>query len=256
MQTILIKQPQPNVAEIHLNRPEKNNALNNQLITELTQQLKQCDNDPSINLVILRGEGKHFCAGADLVDMQAMVNASQEENKQDALQLAHLMQTLYHLSKPTIALTHGAVMGGAIGLVACCDIAIAADDSVFCFSEVKLGLIPAVISPYVLRAIGHRQARRYFLSAERFSAQQAMDINLVHEQIAVDEIDSVRDQWIQQITSNDATAITQCKRLIENVNDKPIDESLIDMTAEAIANIRVSPQGQAGLLAFLERRRS
>lgn len=248
----LIYKKENHCAHIILHAPEKHNAFDEQLIENLTQTLNNIEQDNSIRVVLLSAEGPSFSAGADLNWMKKMAAYSEEENFQDAMKLARLMQTLNNLNKPTIALVQGNAFGGALGLIACCDIALSVPHAFFCFSEVKLGLIPAVISPYAIAAIGERMARRYFLTAERFSAEEALRINLIH---------SISDNLLQdglalakQITQNSPSALQHSKTLTRKITQSTLNEDLIRATAEAIAQARVSTEGQEGLNAFLEKR--
>ncbi|MBZ2167470.1 enoyl-CoA hydratase-related protein [Marinobacter sp. F4216] len=254
---VLLRRRDAGVTEIVLNRPDKRNAFDDVIIQQLIGALEEANTDAATRVVVLRSEGKHFSAGADLGWMRRMADNSHQENLDDSRELARLMNVLNHLSKPVIGLVQGAAFGGAVGLAACCDIVIATETSSFCLSEVKLGLIPAVISPYVVRAIGERQARRYFLSAEVFSARQAQDFGLVH--IVCDDLDAMDqhcDELIQQLAQNGPKAMTAAKDLIFAVSQKPIDAEVIDDTAQRIANIRVSDEGQEGLGAFLNKRKA
>ncbi len=243
-----------NIATITLNRPEIHNAFDDEFIKQLTNVLVEVNEDSQIRVVILAANGKSFCAGADISWMQKMTNYSREENLQDARVLAFLMRTLNELNKPVIALVQGAAYGGGVGLVACCDIAIASSEASFCFSEVKIGLVPAVISPYAIRAIGERAARRYFLTAEKFSAAEAYRLGLVHRVVEPNQLKAIGDKIAQVLLSNGPHAVTTTKQLIATVSQHPIDDSIQQITAECIADIRVSPQGQEGLRAFLEKR--
>lgn len=244
------------IATLTLDRPELHNAFDDQLIAQLTQELESCNNDPNIRVVMLAANGKSFCAGADMHWMQRMANYSREENLQDANTLAKLMQTLNSLNKPTIALIQGAVYGGGVGLVACCDIAIAAPEAVFCLSEVKIGLVPSIISPYVIAAMGQRAARRYFLTAEKFNAQEALRLGLIHS-IALPpiELHNTAEQIAQNIIANGPIAVTTAKKLIAKIANKPIDDQTISHTTQLIADTRVSAEGQEGLKSFLEKRK-
>lgn len=245
-----------NIANITLNRPEVHNAFDNQLIQQLTAELENIDKDPNVRVVILAANGKSFCAGADLNWMKKMANYSHEENLKDSLALARLMKTLNTLSKPTIALVQGPAFGGGVGLIACCDIAIANLKARFCLSEVKIGLTPAVISPYVIAAIGERAARRYFLTAERFDAEEASRLGLIHQTVSSpDELQNAGEQIAQKLLNNSPEAVAITKKLIANVSKKPIDEELIQLTAKCIADIRISKDGQEGITAFLEKRK-
>lgn len=243
------------VFTITLNRPELHNAFDDQLIAELTNTLKQVEKDLTVRLVVLAANGKSFCAGADLNWMQRMANYSRAENKTDAAALAALMQTLNTLTKPTIAMVQGAAYGGGVGLVACCDIAIATHEASFCLSEVKIGLVPACIGPYVIAAMGERAARRYFLTAERFDADEALRLNLVHQVVAADELKSAIDKIINNLLANSPQAIKIAKQLIFNIAQQPITAEVVNRTVDCIADIRVSKEGQEGLKAFLEKRK-
>ncbi|WP_066016500.1 enoyl-CoA hydratase/isomerase family protein [Endozoicomonas atrinae] len=241
------------IATLCLNRPETGNALNEALIAEMHQALDQIEQMPT-RLLILKSNGKHFCTGADLNWMKQSKALSKEENHQDAQQLARLIQRLDQFPAPTIAVIQGAAFGGALGLISACDIAIASKSVKFCLSEVKLGLIPAVISPYVVRAMGARQARRYFLSAETISSKQALRLNLIHERCKEQDLSSTVEALCHQILQNAPVAMAEAKQLIDDVSNQPIDENLIDLTCDRIASIRTSPEGQEGLSAFLEKR--
>ncbi len=239
-------------AHIILNNPEKHNAFNEQLIEDITQTLKDIEQDDSIRVVLLSAEGASFSAGADLNWMKKMAAYSAEENFADAMKLAHLMETLNNLNKPTIALVQGNAFGGALGLIACCDIALSVPTALFCFSEVKLGLIPAVISPYTITAIGERMARRYFLTAERFSAQEALNMSLIH--IISENLLSDGLALAEKIAQNGPQALRHIKQLTRKVAQSFMNEDLMQTTAKAIAEARVSQEGQEGLGAFLEKR--
>jgi len=242
------------IATLTLNRPELHNAFDDQLIVQLIQELESCNNDPNIRVVMLAANGKSFCAGADMNWMQRMASYSREENLRDANALAKLMQTLNNLNKPTIALIQGAVYGGGVGLVACCDIAIAVPEAVFCLSEVKIGLVPSVISPYVIAAMGQRAARRYFLTAEKFNTQEAFRLGLIHAitQAPVD-LYNMGEQIAQNILANGPSAVATAKKLIAKIANQPIDDQIINHTTQLIADTRVSAEGQEGLKSFLEK---
>ena len=242
------------VATLTLNRPEVHNAFDDHLIAGLTTRLRELDHAPDVRVVVLAGNGKSFSAGADLNWMKRMAGFSEGENLRDAVALADLLHTLSALSKPTVARVHGAAYGGGVGLVAACDIAVAGRSASFSLSEVRLGLIPAVISPYVIAAIGERQARRYFLTAERFDAQEALRIGLVH--MAVDDVkldDAVRG-IVGHLSKGGPRAQIAAKDLIAAVTDRPIDRKLVEDTADRIARIRVTAEGKEGVAAFLEKR--
>ena len=243
------------VAAVTLNRPEVHNAFNDELIAELAAALVDFGADPSIRAVVFAGAGKSFSAGADLNWMRRTSEYSADENRADALRAAELMRTLDQLPKPTIARVHGAALGGGSGLVACCDIAVAADTAVFGLSEVRLGVVPAVISPYIVAAIGSRNARRYFLTGERFPADEARRIGLVHEVAAEDDLDAAVARHVDAILAGGPIAITAAKRLVAEVAGRPIDDALSATTADRIAALRSSEEGREGIAAFLEKRR-
>jgi len=242
------------IAELILNRPEKHNAFDDTMLSELLRQLQHIQKQPSIRVVLLKSRGKNFSAGADLGWMQRMAEYTHDENIADSQQLADVMKSLYSLNKPTIALVQGGVYGGANGLLTCCDLAIATTEAQFCFSEVKLGLVPAVISPYVIAAIGERYARRYFLTAELMTATTARDIGLVHELCEPDQLASRGLALAGQFLKNGPEALAACKQLIATVSGQPINDALIQETVNTIARSRVSPEGQEGLKAFLQKR--
>lgn len=257
MSTGLATEHQGPLGLVTLNRPERHNAFDDALIAELTEALRSMEADDSVRVVILGGAGKSFSAGADLNWMKRMSGFSKDENLRDAMGLGALMRTLAHLRKPTIARVHGAAYGGGVGLVACCDIAVATQAATFSLSEVKLGLIPAVISPYVVSAIGERAARRYFLTGERFDSGQAWRMGLVHE-LAIDDADM--DERINTIVGAllDCGPVAQreAKELIRAVSHRPVTSEVIQDTADRIARIRSSPEGREGVTAFLEKRKA
>lgn len=242
------------IGVVTLNRPEVHNAFNETLIAELTAALRALEADVAVRVVILAGRGKSFCAGADLNWMKRMAGYGHPENLADAQALALMLRTLHGLAKPTVARIHGAAFGGGVGLAACCDVAIAATDASFALSEARLGLIPATISPYVIEAIGARQARRYFLTAERFTAAEAWRIGLVHELVPSVEIDARVNEILGVLLQAGPRAQLECKALIRGVAHRPIDAGVIAGTAEHIAQVRASPEGREGVAAFLERR--
>jgi methylglutaconyl-CoA hydratase len=253
--TILTDIDNRGIAKVTLNRPEIHNAFDDLLITGLTAVFRQLADDESVRVVILSGSGKSFSAGADLNWMQRMAGYSREENLADANALAELLWIMNSLPKPLIGLVQGAAYGGGVGLVACCDIAIGTERASFCLSEVKLGLIPAVISPYVVAAIGARAARRYFLTAEVMNAAEAHRIGLLHE-VAADEAALFKrgGALAQILLENGPAAVTAAKDLIAAVANRSIDRSLITYTASRIADQRASGEGREGLAAFLEKR--
>lgn len=256
MTTSLAIERQGPVGLVTLNRPERHNAFDDALIAELTEALRSMEADDGIRLVVLSGAGKSFSAGADLNWMRRMAGFSMDENRRDAMGLAALMRTLAHLRKPTVARVQGAAYGGGVGLVACCDVAVASQFATFCFSEAKLGLIPAVISPYVVAAIGERYARRYFLTAERFDAAEAWRIGLVHELAPSDaELDEKVGEIVDALLACGPVAQKEAKELIRAVASRPFTSEVMQDTAERIAKIRSSPEGRDGVTAFLEKRR-
>ena len=244
------------VATLALNRPETHNAFDAQLIGQLTIALQDLDRDDSIRAVIITGTGSTFSAGADLNWMRSMATASESANLDDSLQLAKLMRTLNYLSKPTIARVNGAAYGGGVGLIACCDIAIGIEATKFSLSEVKLGLVPAVISPYVISAIGLRHARRLFLSAEIFDSALALRIGLLHETVPYVHLDETIDKTLHWLLKGGPIAQKQAKKLALRVGGSTLAsaEKLDQENAALIAKLRVSKEGQEGLNAFLEKR--
>ena len=241
-------------ATVTMNRPELHNAFDDTLIASLTAALRELEADPDVRLVILSGSGRSFSAGADLSWMRRMADYSLEENLAEALSLAGLMKTLDRLKKPTIAMVQGAAFGGGVGLVACCDVAIGSQRAAFCLSEVKLGLIPAVISPYVVAAIGPRAARRYFQSAEMFDAAEAHRLGLLHQVAGEDELSSAVDKLSMALLKNGPASMAAAKDLVARVSRGPLDGEMIEDTAGRIAAARASAEGREGLTAFLEKR--
>ncbi len=252
--TALTVDVRESVALVALARPDVHNAFDEALIAELTQALQALDADAAVRAVVILGQGRSFCAGADLNWMKRMAGYGRAENLADANALAAMLKTLNLLSKPTIARVHGSVFGGGVGLVACCDIAFAAHDATFSLSEAKLGLVPATIGPYVVEAIGARQARRYFLSAERFTAAEAFRIGLVHDLCPFDELDGRINELLGALLLAGPQAQAEAKALIRAVAGRPIDDAVIADTAARIARVRASPQGKEGVAAFLEKR--
>jgi methylglutaconyl-CoA hydratase len=253
--TILSELSPSGIATLTLNRPELHNAFDDALIAQLTQALNQLETDSQVRVVVLAANGKSFSAGADLNWMRQMAEYSYQQNLTDALALAELMRTLNTLAKPTVAKVQGPAYGGGVGLVACCDIAIASEAASFSLSEVKLGLIPAVISPYVVNAIGERQARRYFLTAEPFSAHEAQRIGLVHEVVPPQELDAVLAKLLATLAGNGPAAMVAAKDLARAVSRGVLDMLMIEDTARRIAEIRASTEGREGLAAFLDKRK-
>lgn len=255
MSDALLVHRQGAVATLQLNRPELHNAFDAALIQTLTTALEAVGNDPTVRTVVLSGAGASFSAGANLQWMRAMASASQDENRQDSLALARLMRTLDELPKPTIARVHGAAFGGGVGLVACCDIAIAAEGARFGLTESRLGLLPAVISPYVIAAIGPRQARRWFATGEHFDAATAAQIGLVHQVVAAEALDAAVDAQLSLLAKAGPVAAASAKVLVREVAAAGGDRDALDRAnAGLIAALRASDEGREGLTAFLEKR--
>jgi methylglutaconyl-CoA hydratase len=243
------------VAHVTLERAELHNAFDDTLIRFLTLELDRLAHEKSVRVLVLGGQGKSFSAGADLNWMQRMAGYSEAENRKDADALAGLMRALDRFPKPTIARVHGAAYGGGVGLVACCDIAVAARPATFCLSEARLGLIPAVISPYVVAAMGERAARRYFLTAEVFDAEEAYRLGLVHEIHDAAALDIAIEALVHRLLAAGPHAQAECKSLIARVARGPLDDATVADTAARIARVRVSPEGQEGIAAFLAKRK-
>jgi methylglutaconyl-CoA hydratase len=243
------------VATVWLNRPEVRNALNEIVIGELDEALTALGANGDIRVVVLAGRGKAFCAGADLEWMQRMAAYSARKNEADAMRLATMLETLHRSPKPTIARVHGPAYAGGMGLAAACDIVVAAKSAEFCLSEVKIGLVPATISPYVVQALGVQAARRYMLTAERISAIDAHRMGFVHELCEVEDIDSTVAELESSLRLAGPAALTQSKRLIRDVANQPIEANLIADTAALIARVRASAEGREGVEAFLQKRR-
>lgn len=239
------------IARVQLNRADKHNAINEVMIAELTQQFLDLEADPSVRVIVLAAQGKHFCAGADLAWMQKMANYSEQENRKDASDLARLFHTIHQLDKPILAIVDGAAYGGALGLLSCADIVVTSKRAQFCFSEVKLGIIPATISPYVIQKIGLSHARRFFISAEVFSADKAQQIGLVHRLCSFDQLEQKADEVIVSLLQNGPNAMRATKQLLREL--APIDLDTRVRTSEWIAHIRTTPEAQHGLQAFLQK---
>ena len=242
------------VLRLRLQRPELHNAFDAGLIAALTRALDEAAADPAVRVVVLEAAGPSFSAGADLHWMRGMAAASEAENRDDALALARLMRTLDELPKPTVARVHGAAFGGGVGLVACCDIAIGVPAAKFGLTESRLGLLPAVISPYVIAAIGPRQARRWFASAELFDAAQARSMGLLHEVVEAEALDGAIERQAALLLKAGPVAAASAKRLVREVALQPDRDLLDHANASLIAALRVSPEGQEGLSAFLDKR--
>jgi methylglutaconyl-CoA hydratase len=243
------------VATIRMNRPEVRNAFNEAMIAELARAFLAVDANAAVRAVVLAGAGPAFCAGADLNWMKKMSGYSPEENRADAMNLAVTLNTIYMMNKPTLARVHGAAFAGGMGLVAACDIAIAAEEAEFCLTEVKIGLTPANISPYVVAAMGERQARRYFLTAERFSAADALRIGVVHRMAPAAQLDAEIDKLLAHLLAASPAAIAASKELIRYVAHSSIDQAIMAGTAERIAAARASDDGKEGIRSFLEKRK-
>lgn len=235
-----------------IDRPNKHNAFNAELIAEIKQALIQLENTPDASVIIIRSTGKNFCAGADIDYMRSMAAFSSQENLDDAMQLADLFWQIYHSKKPTIALVNGWVLGGGIGIVSCCDFAIAATNSEFCFSEVKLGLVPATISPFVVNKIGANKANQLFISADTFNAESALEMNLVSEIVTLGELEQRGAELAKHIMQHAPSALQASKQLIREL--APIKRDTIEYTSHMIAEIRAGGEAQEGLSAFLEKR--
>ena len=243
------------VARITLTRPEVRNAFNDEVIAQLTTAFESVGARDDVRAVVLAAEGPAFCAGADLNWMRRMADYTRDENIADAGQLAAMLQAIYHCPKPTVARVQGDVFAGGMGLVAACDMAVSVDTATYCLSEVKLGLIPATISPYVIRAMGARAAHRYFLTAERFSAAEAHRIGFVHEVVNADALDAAVDALTHALCSAGPAAVRACKRLVQDVAEREINAALIAQTVAGIADIRASAEGREGVQSFLQKRK-
>ncbi|TDK61929.1 enoyl-CoA hydratase/isomerase family protein [Sapientia aquatica] len=242
-------------ATVTLNRPDVRNAFNETVIAELNNVFLELGQDEQVRAIVLAANGPAFCAGADLNWMKKMANYTPEQNLEDAQQLAEMLYQIYSCAKPVIAKVQGDCYAGGMGLVAACDIAVTVDSANFCLSEVKLGLIPATISPYVIKAMGPNAARRYFITAERFSAQEAHRIGFVHESVPAENLDQTVAQIVNAIVNNGPNAVIAAKWLVEDVTGAEIEEDLLTYTAECIADIRSSPEGKEGVASFLEKRK-
>lgn len=251
----LLIEYQEHLCLLTLNRESKRNAFDDKLLAEMQQQCDKAIQNPKVRVIVLKALGKHFSAGADLTWMQRMADFSFDENKQDAMILAQLMSTLYHSPKPTIAMVQGSAYGGGAGLVAACDIGIAATNATFCFSEVTLGLIPAVISPFVIEAIGARAAKALFMSAEVFDAKRALDLHLIQHCVDEEYLFEFTVNYAKIIANNAPHAVRASKQLVRDVMNKCIDETLSRYTADIIAEKRISEEGQKGLKAFLNKQK-
>ena len=255
MSTAIRTDVQGHVATVTLSRPEVRNAFNDEVIAELSQAFTTLGDDARVRAIVLAAEGPAFCAGADLNWMRRMADYTREENLRDAAQLAFMLRTIYECPKPTIARVQGDVYAGGMGLVAACDMAVSVDTAHYCLSEVKLGLIPATISPYVIRAMGPRAAHRWFLTAERFSAAEAHRIGFVHEVVSAERLDATVAELLKALTSASPHAVKACKQLVQDVAERDITRLLIERTVEGIADIRASDEGKEGVQSFLQKRK-
>lgn len=242
------------VVRITLNRPEIHNAFNSILISELTNAFLKVKEAGAVRVVVLTGEGKSFCAGADINWIREIIHYSFEQNLEESLQLAELLHIIYTLPKPTVAMVNGTAIGGGNGLLAACDMAVAAEEAIFGLSEVKIGLVPAAISPYVIRKIGESKSREYFLTGKRITAKKALEIGLVNEVVPGEKLKERVDELVNLLLSSGPEAIASCKELIFNVLRMTLEEAK-EYTARMIAHLRISEEGQEGTAAFLEKRK-
>jgi methylglutaconyl-CoA hydratase len=242
------------VARVFLNRPDVRNAFNNAVIAELTAAFRDLGADASLRAVVLGGHGKAFCAGGDLNWMRAMADYSWEQNRADAQALADMLWTLYTCPVPLVGRVHGDCYAGGVGLAAVCDVLVAAEGMHFCLSETRLGLLPATIGPYVVRALGEQASRRYFISAERLSAAEAHRLGLVHELASADTIDAKVETIVQTLVANGPAAVRASKRLVRDLAGVPLSAELRADTARRIADIRASDEGREGVQSFLNKR--
>ena len=252
--TLDIRRPSAHVAEVWLNRPEVRNAFNDGVIAELTEAFATLGADPGLRVIVLAGHGKAFCAGADLSWMRAMAGYGWDENRADAERLAAMLWTIYSCPLPVIGRIHGDCYAGGVGLAAACDVLVAADGMHFCLSEARLGLLPATIAPYVVKALGEQASRRYFVSAERFSAAEAKALGFVHEVVSPESLDARVAEIVALLAANGPAAVKACKRLVQDVAGRPIDAALREDTARRIADIRASDEGREGVASFLGKR--
>ncbi|MFO0443705.1 MAG: enoyl-CoA hydratase/isomerase family protein [Betaproteobacteria bacterium] len=254
MSTLEILRPRPHVAEVWLNRPEVRNAFNDGVIAELTAAFRALGAEPGLRAIVLGGRGKAFCAGADLSWMARMAGYTWDENRADAAALAEMLHTVWACPLPVLGRVHGDCYAGGVGLAAVCDVLVAADTVNFCLSEARLGLLPATIGPYVVRALGERASRRYFTTAERFGAPRAAALGFVHECVPADQLDAACAAIVDAWVANGPAAVKACKRLVQDVAARPVDAELRAETARRIADIRASDEGREGIAAFLGKR--
>ncbi len=254
MNTLELIRPSAHVAEVWLNRPDVRNAFNDEVIAELTAAFAQLARDAQVRVVVLSGRGKAFCAGADLNWMRAMADYSWEQNREDAQRLADMLWTLDQCPVPVVGRVQGDCYAGGMGLAAICDVLVASRNVTFCLSEARLGLLPATISPYVVRAMGPQAARRYFVTAERFSAAQAHAMGLVHELCEPEALDAKVAEIVATLVANGPAAVKACKQLVRDIAGQELTEALRAETARRIADIRASSQGKEGVQSFLGKR--
>lgn len=254
MSTLDIQRQGP-VAKVFLNRPDVRNAFNDAVVAELSAAFTELGADTSLRAIVLGGHGKAFCAGADLSWMRAMADYSWEQNRADAQALADMLWAVYSCPVPVVGRVQGDCYAGGVGLAAVCDVLVASDVAAFCLSEAKLGLLPGTISPYVIRAMGEQAARRYFITAERFSAVRAQALGFVHEVCALDALDAKVDEIVASLVDNGPMATRACKRLVQDVAGMPLTAALREDTARRIADIRASDEGREGVQAFLNKRK-
>jgi methylglutaconyl-CoA hydratase len=254
MSTLDIRRPSAHVAEVWLNRPEVRNAFNDGVIGELTQAFRTLGADAELRAIVLAGHGKAFCAGADLSWMRAMADYTWDQNKADAAALAEMLWTVWSCPVPVVGRIQGDCYAGGVGLAAACDVLVAADTVHFCLSEARLGLLPATIGPYVVRALGEQASRRYFITAERFSATQAQALGFVHERVAPEALDAKVAEIVAALVASGPSAVKACKQLVKDVAGRALDATLRDETARRIADIRASAEGKEGVQAFLSKR--
>jgi len=243
------------VATVTLNRPDLRNAFNEGAIAELARVFDELGRNDAVRAIVLAANGPSFCAGADLNWMKKMAGYSHDENEADAMRLAEMLRTIYLCPKPTVARVQGDCYAGGMGLVAACDIVVASETAGFCLSEVKLGLIPATISPYVIKAMGEQAARRYFLTAERFDAAEAQRIGVAHAVVAPEALDATVAGIVKALVNNSPHAVQQAKTLVREIVGQPVDDALLRDTAGRIAAIRASTEGREGVASFLEKRK-
>lgn len=252
--TLEVVRASPHVAQVWLNRPEVRNAFNDGVVAELAAVFGELGADDSLRCVVLGGRGKAFCAGADLAWMKSMAGYDWQDNHADAMRLADMLWTLWNCPLPVVGRLHGDCYAGGVGLAAVCDVLVAAEDMHFCLSEARLGLLPATIGPYVVRALGEQAARRWFTTAERFAAREAQRLGFVHEVTSADALDAKVAEIVAALVANGPSAVKACKQLVKDLVGRPIDGALRDDTARRIADMRAGAEGRAGVQSFLDKR--